>query len=306
MDLDFLRNVAKPTRYTGGEVNEVVKAEVRRPLPSRAGVPRRLRHRHVHHGPQDPLRHRQPPRRHLGRARLHAHARHGGGAGARGLPLYGLESKRPLSDFDAVGFTLQFELTYTNILHMLGSAACPLRAADRGPADPVILAGGPCAVNPEPLAPFMDAVFIGDGEEGLLELCEAVRATRGGPAARSGGRWRRWKAPTCPALYRTEMDPATGMEVVTGPSRRACPFPCGAASSWTLTPYPVPRQRHRAPPRGGARPLLHRDRAGLRRGVPLLPGGVHLPPGARARARRRAGLRARGPGGHRVQRGHAS
>ena len=75
---------------------------------------------------------------------------------ARGLPLLSLETARPLSDFDVVGFSLQFELTYTNILTMLDLGGVPLRARDRGEKDPLVIAGGPTATHPEPVAPFFD------------------------------------------------------------------------------------------------------------------------------------------------------
>src|SRR6185369_14107968 len=89
---------------------------------------------------------------------------------ARGLPLVSLESARPLRDFDVVGFSLQFELTYTNVLNMLELGGVPLRSADRGEDDPLVFAGGPTATHPEPLAPFVDAFVIGDGEEKATEV----------------------------------------------------------------------------------------------------------------------------------------
>ena len=95
-----------------------------------------------------------------------------------GVPLYSLETKRPLASFDIVGFSLLYEMCYTNILAMLDLAGIPLRAAERGADAPLIVCGGPCACNPEPLAPFMDAVMIGDGEEMIVELVEAYRASR--------------------------------------------------------------------------------------------------------------------------------
>ena len=82
-----------------------------------------------------------------------------------GVPLYSLSLKKPLKEFDMIGFSVQFELCYTNILYMLDLAGIPLRRADRaGGAFPLIAIGGPCTVNPEPLADFVDLVFIGDGE----------------------------------------------------------------------------------------------------------------------------------------------
>ena len=92
-----------------------------------------------------------------------------------GLPLFSLDTKTPLKDFDLVGFTLQYELTYTNILNMLHLAHIPIRAAQRGEGDPFVLAGGPCAYNPEPLAPFLDLVVLGEGEEVLGEIIDVFK-----------------------------------------------------------------------------------------------------------------------------------
>ena len=88
-----------------------------------------------------------------------------------GLPLYTLETKTPVRDCDIVGFTLQYELSYTNILNMLELSGIPLLSKDRGEGYPLVIAGGPCAFNPEPLADFFDAVLLGDGEEQLPLFC---------------------------------------------------------------------------------------------------------------------------------------
>jgi radical SAM family uncharacterized protein/radical SAM-linked protein len=98
---------------------------------------------------------------------------------ARGLPLVSLESHLALADFHVVGFSLQYELTYTNLLTMLELGGVPVRAAARGPGDPLVIAGGPCAFNPEPLAPFLDGVLLGDGEEAVGDICDAVLAWDG-------------------------------------------------------------------------------------------------------------------------------
>jgi radical SAM family uncharacterized protein len=90
----------------------------------------------------------------------------------RRLPLYGLETFTPLRDFDVVGFSLQYEICYTNILNMLDLGGIPLHNADRGPGDPLVIAGGPGAQNPELLAPFVDVFIIGDGEESLPWLMD--------------------------------------------------------------------------------------------------------------------------------------
>jgi len=98
---------------------------------------------------------------------------------ARGIPLASLESRRPLKDFDFVGFSLGYELTYTNVLNMLHLAQIPLLAAERNDAHPVIIAGGSCALNPEPMADFIDFFVIGDGEEVVLELVNCLRDCKG-------------------------------------------------------------------------------------------------------------------------------
>ena len=90
------------------------------------------------------------------------------------IPLFSLESRTPLSRFDLVGFTLQYEMSYTNVLEMLSLGGIPLKNEDRGEEDPFVVAGGPCAFNPEPLSCFIDAFMIGDGEETILEVTEAV------------------------------------------------------------------------------------------------------------------------------------
>src|SRR5437764_4121152 len=88
------------------------------------------------------------------------------------LPLYSLETFTPLRDFDVVGFSLQYEVCYTNLLTMLDLGGIPLHAKDRTLRDPLVVAGGPGAQNPEVLAPFVDLFVIGDGEESLLWLME--------------------------------------------------------------------------------------------------------------------------------------
>lgn len=87
-----------------------------------------------------------------------------------GLPLTAHESKDPLTEFDIVGFTLQYEMSYTNVLNMLKLSGIPLRAADRGDEYPIIIGGGPCAYNAEPIADFFDCFSIGEGEDMLVEF----------------------------------------------------------------------------------------------------------------------------------------
>jgi radical SAM family uncharacterized protein/radical SAM-linked protein len=94
---------------------------------------------------------------------------------SRKQPLSSLESGTPLRDFDFLGVSLQYELGYTNFLTMLDLGGVPLAAAARGPDDPVVIGGGPTAFNPEPVAPFFDALVLGDGEEAILELAQVIK-----------------------------------------------------------------------------------------------------------------------------------
>lgn len=94
------------------------------------------------------------------------------------IPLYGLESKDAIAGFDMIGFTLQYELSFTGILNMLDLAGVPLHCDDRNDLTPLIVAGGPCACNPEPLADFIDLFMLGEGEEVLPELVEAHRKAK--------------------------------------------------------------------------------------------------------------------------------
>lgn len=91
------------------------------------------------------------------------------------VPLFALESSDYIKDFDIIGFTLMYELSYTNVLNMLDLAGIPLKAEDRTELTPIICAGGPCACNPEPLADFLDIVFLGDGEESTMEVLDLLK-----------------------------------------------------------------------------------------------------------------------------------
>ena len=114
-----------------------------------------------------------------------------------GLPLYSLETFTPLAEFDVLGFSLQYEICYTNVLTMLDLGGIPLRADQRTMHHPLVIAGGPCVQNPEPLAPFIDVFVTGDGEPSLPQLCdlwkelqEACQA-EGGFSTEAAGRQQR-------------------------------------------------------------------------------------------------------------------
>lgn len=167
-----------------------------------------------------------------------------------GKLLLSLESWRPLCDFDVVGFSLQYELTYTTILAMLDLGGIPLRSVSRGDDDPLVIAGGPVATHAEPVAPFFDAILIGDGEEAATEV--ALAWTRGKRAGLSRAERLRGLAQIpgvyVPSLYRTTLEPDTGLEVVVGPILDAStgaplegvPFPVERRLLDDLSKFPFP------------------------------------------------------------------
>ncbi len=131
----------------------------------------------------------------------------------RGLPLFTLESRAPVGGFDVIALTLQFELAATSALAILDLAGVPLLAAERGDRDPLVVGGGPCALNPEPFADFFDCFAVGDGEEVALEIAAAVSASgfRRGGATRAELLARLADVPGVyvPAFFAPRYDPAT-------------------------------------------------------------------------------------------------
>ena len=94
------------------------------------------------------------------------------------IPLFALESQDPVKDFDFLGITLQYEMSYTNVLQILDLSQIPLHADERGEHDPIVIGGGPCAYNPEPLAPFFDLFYIGEGETVYGQLLDAYKENK--------------------------------------------------------------------------------------------------------------------------------
>src|SRR4030095_11131542 len=166
---DFVDKVAKPMRYLGGEYQSVVKPG---PVDARVclAFPDVYDIGMSHLGTKIiySLLNRDPriacERAFAPWLDMEAELR------ARGLPLVSLETQRPLAAFDVVGISLQYELTFTNLLTLLDLGGIPLRAAERAPAATLVLVGGPTASHPEPVAPFIDAAFIGEAEELLPPL----------------------------------------------------------------------------------------------------------------------------------------
>src|SRR6266481_2233532 len=123
---------------------------------------------------------------------------------AERLPLFSIESRAPLRAFDVLGFTLQFELCYTTVLAMLDLGGIALQAKDRKRDDPLILGGGPCTYNPEPVADFFDAFVIGEGEEVVHEISDAVADWKRGADSREDLLWLLAEIPGVyvPSLFR--------------------------------------------------------------------------------------------------------
>jgi radical SAM family uncharacterized protein/radical SAM-linked protein len=183
---------------------------------------------------------------------------------ARGLPLVSCESARPLRDFDVVGFSLQFELTYTNVLAMLDLGGIALRCASRGEDDPLVVAGGPTATHPEPLAPFLDAIVIGDGEE----RCSEVALTWTAMKREGASRRQRLEALArlagvyVPSLYETRIERDTGFAVVDRSLAPEAPLPVVRTIVDDLNRFPFPDDS----PIGGPEAIFDRMSIEIARG----------------------------------------
>lgn len=133
------------------------------------------------------------------------------------IPLYALESGDPLSDFDFIGFTLQYELSFTNILNMLKLGGIPIKTKDRTELKNIVCAGGPCACNPEPIADFIDLFFIGEGEEVDLEVIELYRECRKNGDSKQSflEKAAQIKGVYVPSLYKVEYNSDNTVKTVT-------------------------------------------------------------------------------------------
>jgi radical SAM family uncharacterized protein/radical SAM-linked protein len=171
--LDFLATIEKPSRYLGSEVNAVHKDLNRIKLRVALAFPDLYEIGTSHFGLQI-LYHILNSQPEIAAERVFAPARDmEAQLRQTGRPLFSLESHTPLGSFDIIGFSLLYELNYTNVLTMLELAGIPWLAAERGSGHPFVIAGGPCTCNPEPVAEFFDAMVVGDGEAVVLELARA-------------------------------------------------------------------------------------------------------------------------------------
>jgi radical SAM family uncharacterized protein/radical SAM-linked protein len=214
---EFLVNVQKPSRYTGGEYGEKVKSDAVAQVCLAFPDAYEIGMSHLGTKILYSLLNRTPgiacERVFAPWIDLEAELRQ------RSLPLLSLESARRLCDFDIVGISLQYELNFTGILTLLELGGIPLRSNLRDESCPLILAGGPVATHGEPLAPFIDAFFIGEAEEALPKLCLDVAALRqqGVPRLEMLARCAQSYPLYVPALYETYRDPKTGFELVGAP-----------------------------------------------------------------------------------------
>jgi len=173
-----LLTLERPAQYTGGEKNSVTKNESDISVRIALGFPDTYEVGMSHVGLQilydicNREKHVWAERVFMPLGDMEAKLRE------NSLPLVSLEAKRPLNEFDILGFSLQYELCTTNVLAMLELGGVPRFAEDRSFSDPIVLGGGPWSYHPEPLAPFFDAFFLGDAEVALLEVLETVRLTR--------------------------------------------------------------------------------------------------------------------------------
>ncbi len=160
----------------------------------------------------------------------------------KGIKLFSLEGKQPLDLFDIVGFTLQSELTYTNILAMLEMSGIPFYANERDEAHPLLVAGGPCACNPEPLADFFDLFILGEGERVNTEICHMLAEAKKEGLSRGDTleKLSKIEGVYVPSLYTVEYD-ADGTVKEIKPCDGA-PFPISKTWLADFSSYPAPTQ----------------------------------------------------------------
>ena len=171
---ELIALVSHPSRYLGGEINSIKKDLTQVSLKVCLAFPDVYEVGMSHLGLQI-LYHILNARPDIAAERVYAPGLDMERVmGERGALLTSLESALPLNQFEVVGFSLQYELSYTNVLAMLELSGIPLYASQRKEESPLIIGGGPCAFNPEPLADFFDAFVIGEGEEVIIEICDCI------------------------------------------------------------------------------------------------------------------------------------
>ncbi len=238
----FIQRVTKPTRYLGGEHGEVVKDWANADCTLCLAFPDVYDVGMSHLGFKIlySIVNRHPK---LVAERIYApwpdmeHELR-----ARNEPLRSLESWRPLKDFDIVGFSLQFELSFSNVLLMLETGGIALRSSERGEEDPLVIAGGPNATHPEPLSAFIDAFVVGDGEEKTPELMLTWSALKkaGVPRKQRLEHLAKLGGIYVPSLYDVERCPESGLLYVAQPLSEGAPLPVKRAFLADISKFPFP------------------------------------------------------------------
>ncbi|MBI2373228.1 MAG: TIGR03960 family B12-binding radical SAM protein [Deltaproteobacteria bacterium] len=238
----FIHRVEKPARYLGGEYNSIVKSN--EDLTSRfvlcfpdiydigmSHLGTKILYKAVNREPDLAMERCFCPWLDMERELR-----------ARNLPLVSLETARALSEFDVVGFSLQYEMTFTNVLTMLDLGGIPLRNEERAEHHPIVIAGGPTATHAEPMAPFIDAFLVGDAEDRLPRLLRHVAELRArevprlqllAELAREGGLY-------CPSLYVRETCERSGLMYVSSPAVEGAPERITRAFLDDLDRHPFP------------------------------------------------------------------
>ncbi len=205
---EFLPLVAKPGRYVGGEVNSVRKDWAASQVRVALAFPDTYEIGMSHLGLKILYHIINAQSSYLAERTFAPWGDMEKQMRERGIPLYSLESFRPVREFDIVGFSLQYEMNYTNVLNMLDLAGIPIFSRERREGDPLVIAGGPCALDPEPMADFIDAFVIGEAEEAILELLESFEDFKRDGGARKDllDHWARIEGVYIPSLYEAEYD----------------------------------------------------------------------------------------------------
>jgi radical SAM family uncharacterized protein/radical SAM-linked protein len=252
LDPEILARVSKPSRYLGGEVGQTrkdlssVRSVVGLCYPDLYEIGMSHIGLKILYSILNGIDHIAAERVYAVAPDMEAQMR------SRGLVLRTLENRVPLKDLHVLGFTLQYELSYTNLLQVLDLGGIPLRSADRTKDHPVVIAGGPCAFNPAPLDTFLDAVCLGDGEEAIIQVVDTVERWRASGRPRQDLYWMLTEVPGVyvPSLYTVHylddgrvasVEPAPGL-----PARvaKAIITDLDAAPYVTATPVPFGRVVH--------------------------------------------------------------
>ena len=204
---------------------------------------------------------------------------------SRGIPQFTVDAHRPVRAFDVLGVSFATELGYTNLLTALDLAGIPLSAAQRGEEDPLVIAGGHAAFNPEPIAEFCDGAVLGDGEQAVLTITELIRDWK--RAGRPGGRDGLLAVLAAdggvyvPRFYDVDYLPDGRIRRV-APNRPEAPFTIAKHTVMDLDDWQYPAPADRARGRVGARAVQRGDLPRLHPRLPVLPGGDDHPAGPRA------------------------